>query len=364
MKKEELAAWLFENGGSVIRYRTATELMPSGKKLDIKLLTDDLLRSPHVKKWLKNLVGPRFLSNESPGWNIHALKSSMMDVHGPKQTVLETVLGKLTDLGLKKGVPELDRRTLSYRKWLEERGTVSTGFDYYTQQMTAAFLSRAGFSHEKAIGVILKHRLNAIHDFVREGSYDIYVSGKYIGKLPLIKPELAPGGIVKLPMIYDIIGWAAYLPECGTKEDWAKADAIISYVLNEKYQKFTYGYGSIEVQNKRNFGLGWSIHLPRFGVPEQKGMNKSVVQMINLLIYFNSARQHRWFKESMEHLEGFRTSDGTYLFPGKYLEERPEGYWVSGYHMGLGETPRTRRALEVESTFWMAKFHKLLSSSI
>ncbi len=364
MKKNELIAWLFENGGPVIRYRTATELMPSGKKPDIERLTDDLLRSPQVQKWLRNLTAPRFLSKESPGWNIHVLKSSLMDVHGPKPTVLSTALGKLTDFGLKEGVPELDRRTLPYREWLEERGSISTGFDYYTQQIAAAFLSRAGYSREKAIGAILKHRLNTVYEFVRKGDYDIYVPGKRIRTAPLIRPDLAPDGIAKLPMIYDMIGWAGYLSECGTKEDRAKAEAIVNYIFNDAYQKFLYGYGAIEVGNKRSFGMGWSVHLPRFGVPEQRGVNQSVVQMLELLICYKSALQHRWFKESIEHLEGFRTGDGTYLFPGKYLEERPEGYWVSGYHMGLGETPRTRHVLEVESTFRMAKFHKLLSNSI
>ena len=38
MKNEELNAWLFENGGPVIRYRTATELLPQTKSLDIKRL--------------------------------------------------------------------------------------------------------------------------------------------------------------------------------------------------------------------------------------------------------------------------------------------------------------------------------------
>lgn len=363
MKKEELSAWLFENGGPVIRYRTATELMPSSEKLDISRLTNDLLRSPQVQKWLKNLVSPRFLSKESPGWNIHVLKSSLMDVHGPKPTLLTTALGKLTDFGLKKGMPELDRRTLPYRNWLEDRGAISTGFDYYTQQMAAAFLSRAGYNSEPTVGKILKHRLNTIYEFVRKGNYDIYVPGKFIRKHALIRPEVAPDGIVKLPLIFDIIGWATYLSESGTKQDWAKADVIINYIFNNKYQKFPYGYGLVEVGDKRDFGVGWSVHLPRFGLPDQRGVNQSVVQMVNLLMCFKSARQHRWFKESIKHLEEFRTVKGTYLFPKKYLEERPEGYWVSGYHMGLGEIPRTRRVLEMESTFWMAKFHKFLLKS-
>ena len=80
--------------------------------------------------------------------------------------------------------------------------------------------------------------------------------------------------------------------------------------------------------------------------------------MINLLINFKAARQHPWFKESMNYLESYRTEKGTYTFPAGYLEEKTNGYWVIGVRMGLEE--KRRRNLEAESTFWMAKFKKVL----
>ena len=144
MKNKELCAWLFENGGPVIRYRTATELSPSEKSFDIQPLTDAMLQSPQVQKWFNNLIPPRLLLN-NPTTTPHVLSSGIMEVHGSKPDNLENVLGKLTDFGVKKGVPELDERTLPYRKWLEgisEHPGLNV-FDSFSMGMVADFLSRA-----------------------------------------------------------------------------------------------------------------------------------------------------------------------------------------------------------------------------
>ena len=359
MKRQELANWLFEHGGPVIRYRTATELLPSTKPLDIRRLNDELLQSTLVQKWLGNLIPPRLLLN-NPTTMPHVLTSGIMEIHGSKPNNLENVLGKLTDFGLKKGISELDGQTLPYRKWLEENAERPTSnvFDLFSMGMIASFLARAGYIHEPAVGIVLRNRLNTVYDFTRKGDYDIYTHPvRYIRKLPLIKLELTKGGVCSLPLIYDIVGWAAYLPECGIKEDLAKADNIINYIFNEEYQKFPWGYGIMGDGTGRTWSLGWSVHLPGFfGTPDERHVNKSVVQMISLLINFKAARQHPWFKESLKHLEGFRTEKGTYLFSADYLQEKPQGYWVNGVHMRL-EGNR-----ELESTFWMAKFQKLISS--
>ncbi len=365
MNEKELFTWLMDNGGPVIRYRTANELMTLDKKYDIKRLQEEMLQSRQVQKWLEHLVPPVFLLKEPTDITPWVLQSGIMDLHGSQPTRLENSLTKLADFGLKKGISELDRRTQPYRKWLTENAEkpIVNVFMKFSLVMLADFLARAGYVDEPAVGNTLKKHLNMVYDFTRKGDYDIYIPNKYLRKLPLIKLELTPGGACYLPLIYDIVGWAAYLPEYGTKEEQTKADNIIQYILNENYQKLPWGYGVMGDGTGRTWSLGWSVHVPRYpGIPVKKYMNKSVVHMISLFVNFNAGRQHPWFKESMKHLESYRTEKGTYIFPADYLEEKTNGYWVLGVHMGLEET--RRRNLEVESTFWMAKFHKMLKEAV
>jgi hypothetical protein len=63
----------------------------------------------------------------------------------------------------------------------------------------------------------------------------------------------------------------------------------------------------------------------------------------------------------MELLETFRTEDGRYCFPGAYLVEAKAGYYVGGEYMGLEDTRRDARVLEVESTFRMLLLKKLVN---
>lgn len=364
LKNEELHAWLFENGGPVIRYRTATELFPPGQSFDIQQLADEMLRCRPVQKWLGNLMPPRLLLYNPPN-TPPVLASGIMEVHGSKPTNLENVLGKLTDFGLKKGVPDLDQKTHPYRKWLNkiaEKQELNV-FDSFSKGMVASFLARTGYADEPAVASVLRKRLVTVYDFVRRGDYDIYVPGKYVRKLPLIILEVVRGGVCRLPVIYDIIGWGAYLPEHGTAEDLKKADTIIVYIFNEEYQKFPWGYGAMGDGTGRTWALGWSIHLPGFTGSLTPSLESTLrVQIIKLLIDFQTARRHPWFRESLDHLEQFRTDKGTYLFPRPYLPEKPQGYWVNGAHMALEENRRS--SLEVESTFWMAKFHKILKNTV
>ena len=62
----------------------------------------------------------------------------------------------------------------------------------------------------------------------------------------------------------------------------------------------------------------------------------------------------------MTLLDSFSTEHGTYCFPRKYLSEKHSYYLYAGMHMGLGEVPRDSRALELESTFRMARIKKLI----
>jgi len=98
MKNEELNAWLFENGGPVIRYRTATELLPQAKSPDIKRLAAEMLQSTQVRLWLERLLPPRLLNNSTTTQTVQA--SGINEIHNSKPTALENALAKLADFGI------------------------------------------------------------------------------------------------------------------------------------------------------------------------------------------------------------------------------------------------------------------------
>jgi len=349
MNQQELVNWLFENGGPAIRYRTATELMPTSDSVDIGRLAEELLQSELVRTWLGRLI---------PATSLNGL-------HGSKATAFENVMGKLTDLGLMSGVPELDQRTRPFRRWLEDNAKRPPRhiFDIFIRTLIAAFLARAGYINEPAVGIVLKNRLETVYDFTRRGRYDIYVSQADYPKMPrsfrskpLIDPALTSDGNVCLPWIYDIIGLTAYLPDRGTEDDWTKTNTVINYILNSQYQKLPRGYGVLRAENGRYRAMGWSVHLPGFlGNPSEDSSIGMLVQRLSLMAQFPVATQHSWFMDSLRHLGSFQTERGTYLFPRSYLQEDSVGYWVVGRRMGLEESRRTRLAFELESTFWMTK---------
>ena len=85
-----------------------------------------------------------------------------------------------------------------------------------------------------------------------------------------------------------------------------------------------------------------------------------MVQRVELMAHFPSARRHHWFRDCIEHLDSFRTEDGTWLLPRHYLKEERVRYWVTGAHMGLEESRRSSRAIELESTFRLLKIRRLI----
>ena len=365
MRTQELYDWLLEHGGPVIRYRTATELVPPAKSPGAPRLAEELMQSPLVRMWLDRLVPASFLT-EMPEQKIWAL----IEVHSAAPAALENVIPKLTGFGLRRGMPEFDQRILPYRRWVEKNSEhrPSHIHELSILGLTTVFLAHAGYVNEPGVAANLRNRLDIVYDFVRRGDYDIYVMERgNVPKVsrghPLIRPDLTRGGVVSLPMIYDIVGWAAYLSGRDAGDDWAKADAVINYILCEEYQRLPFGYGVMTDGAGGFWSLGCSIHMPGFTDSLSPERSKALrVWLADLLMSFRAARRHPWLRESLDHLEGFRTERGTYLFPRSYLQERTQGMWINGHRMGLEENRRRSLALELESTFWMARLRRAVSA--
>ena len=102
---QEPLNWLLENSRSIIRYRTAKELLGESDNRKIELLTKELLSNRLAQLWL-DYLRPNFDRNI---------------MHGSKPEAYENAMGKLYEFGLRKGMKPLDERIEPFRLWLEEQ---------------------------------------------------------------------------------------------------------------------------------------------------------------------------------------------------------------------------------------------------
>lgn len=345
----ELATWLFENGGSVIRYGTVTELSDSLSVFDLDRLERDLLASPLVRKWLANLgSGP---------------------IHGSKDTYFENAMGKLLEFGLRAGMRPFHGRTHRFRRWLEDTmGSRQGMMDTLNSTIVAAGLARAGYAREKLVRAFLLKRLDHLHETIRRFGHDIYIDADTFGDMPkawrirnrpLIDPDIYPGGAFGLPYIHDLYGLSALPADAKGRQTNKKINAVIRYVLSPEHQALEPGYGLLRHGKGRYYAIGWRTDLPGYGGSDLDAHQARVLaQRVELMAHFPEARRHAWFGNAVQHLEGFCTQRDSYLFPRRYLQETRNQYWVSGGHMGLEENRRPPRAIELESTFRMLRIKR------
>ena len=338
--------WLLEEGGPVIRYRTATELARGLRSPDREQLERELLASPLVRRWLA-CVTPETGFNE---------------IHGSKPTAFETALGKLAQLGCRAGMPALDRCTAPVRRWLArppERQEPDLTL-IFARNVAAKSLYLAGY-REPAVTRIVRARLERVARFCRRRDYDIYVDpSRYAGfprmfaGRPLVDPALSPLGETPMPSIRDVHAFGAMRGRAGATTR-QKIDAVARYFASPGYDALARGYGICQLAPRRFWAIGWDVRLPE---------QPSGLALQNLLLFarFPAARRVPRFRRWLERLESFRDGDGSYSLPRAMLPEKRVAYWVAGGHLGLEESRRSAKSLRLESTFYALELKSLLRS--
>ena len=281
----------------------------------------------------------------------------------------------------------LDEKLLPYRRWLEKQAraiskiseaddtavesredtqtALDRGIRWFEAMLVAARLAWLGYPDD-AIGVCLTRRLETLYALAETGNHDIYIDQDTFGDYPnnpfRKRRFVDPRFNGTLPSIHDIYALAHYprtLLDAATQD---KINTVITYILHPDYQALEDGYGVMRAGPRRYFSMGWSVHLPGYdGFDFDDGRAGMFVQRLELMAHFPTAPDHRWFQESLAHLEGFRRDDGTYRFPSRYLKESSGGYWVSGYYMRLEENRRRRESLTLDSTFRMCEIRQLVA---
>jgi hypothetical protein len=337
----DIISLLMEKGGPILRWRTATELAPESGAFDLKALQEDLIAYSEVRYWLGMLgSGP---------------------VHHSKDASAENALAKCCEYGLNTGMAELDRRALPYC------AVDSTGAYHHEALIIVPFLVRAGYAAEPRLAAWLQQRVELLYRLANQADYDLYMDDAERQGLPRSQqmyhgqPRLFykqqfnhHWGYLGLPTCYDLYA-LAYLP----KEDSSirqKVEAIVTYLLHPAFQGTPGAYiWNPQLHRPYAAGRAFLACLPDISQPEK------LVLFMEMLANFEAGRASQWFQEGLGHLETFKTDRGTYCFPSQYLSEKHSYYLYAGMHMGLGEYPRNSNALELESTFRMARLQRILA---
>ena len=367
-----LLDWLHTNAGPVVRWRIASELCPEYPAQELNRIQQDLLASPLVRSWLDRLTLEEFgdgLENLTP----QTLSRLGLKVHGSKDTQLENVLGKLAEFGLCAGMPALDQRMAPLPSifhwqggWKEDALYRST-WESLVKCIFAWGLLRTGYQPGGAMQEYLYKHLERVYKIARDQVYDLYASGSELAGLPkawggkpILRQEIMSH--YHLPLIHDIYLLAYFPPALLDARTSAMIDTVVAYILDPRFQALPEGYGYAWIKERHTcYSWGWSPHLSSyhdldFSHSNQVGM---LVQHLELMARFSQVQRSTWFNQALAHLESFRTEQKTYRFPGRYLREA-EGYYVSGYHMGLGENRHKQPSLEIESTVRMLTIKQLV----
>lgn len=368
--------WLLENGGPILRWRLETELGLEPSHSRRERLGRELLAAPPVQEWLARLSLEGF---DAPldGLDAESLRQLGNRVHGSKPACLENVFGKLAEFGLRAGMAELDRRALPLMRIFACRPDGQTDAVYrnawekLVKSVFAWGLLRLGYPPDGAMIAFIQEHLRDCYKIAHARIYDLYEDEAGLAGLPkawagkpILKQEVMAG--FWLPYIHDLYLFANLPEALLDTETQERIAALLAYILDPRFQALPDGYGYAWIKERHTcYGWGWSPHLPGFhgldALPDQ-GVTP-FLSRLELLARIPAGQKSHWVQSGLRHLKKFKTPQGTYCFPPGYLHES-EGYYVSGYGMGLGENRRKPAALEIESTFRMLKIARLAQCEI
>jgi hypothetical protein len=326
--------WLINNAGSVVKYRTHTELLKTNDSGLLQKIMADILAMPQTQKRLDLL--------RNLDYN---------NTHGSPGTYLENVLPMLNDYGLYYDMDAFKRETKGI---IDISKTVVD--DSYDKLIAYPFLLRSKFPIDGLLDYAVE-RINTIYDFTKHMNFDIYddvANYKSVPKSfqdrPVIKPEIASGSSIRLPMIYDIVSMEA-IYNCVSVEIQEKVDNIIEYIISPEYDVVEPMYGILCAAPRKYYAMGWDCKKP---FNDNQSYSNSNLHRLLLYSTFPVVFRNAWFQNALDYLTQFKTPNGTYSFPKDYLPEA-DGNWVLGVRMSLAENRRKKQWAEVESTFYMLK---------
>jgi hypothetical protein len=351
MNNRNLAYWLLDNGGPIIRFRTLVDILEEQDVGIVSRALKGMIESPETEEWLNRIQ--------------HSIE--LNDIHSGSHDAFENVVSKLVQLGWRAGLQPFDNKTLFFRVWLSEnvdREPV-VAHEIFKRTLIASVLARAGYQTVEAVQKQVLSRLDTIHKFAENLDLSqIFVDKSEFSGIPkglashdLVDPQLYPGQRFALPWIHDLHAFGHLNTILENSSYREKAEQILEMVLTPDYQRIPSSYGIARYGN-RYYVLGWAAHLPGYSDAPEERLFAEMLLILETLAPFTCIRKSKWFRESIQYLDEFRTEEGTYSFPRTWLPERKKGYWIGGEYMAFDERKGRSNAIEVESTYRVLSIKK------
>jgi hypothetical protein len=346
--KQRMIEYLLENADTPIRYRVLREIVKDEQAT--KELKPELLDNNVVSLWLKNL------KPETP-------PQHRFTDHGSFDFCLENAMLKCVGLGLHGGLPQVVD-AVSYYLNKTEQDVAGGHYDKCSLRiienlLTLADVVNADVQKQMLIG------LDEIYRFVTTAGYDFYLSEEERDKRKAVPPIWRNSAFIKpsikeeygfcYPLIYDIVGLHKLYGVINETTD-NKINAVIKYISTDDFHNNVVdGYGITIAGDRKYHSMGWDPKYPGWFDVADYMENIYAPYLLFFAQYISRypyARKTKWFSDLLDHLDKYKTSSGTYIFPAGWLKEKT-GYAVSGSHISFGENRRKKNWREIESTFYM-----------
>lgn len=338
-------SWLMENGNDIIKYHITKN----------SAFLEHVQQNSEVKYWFNLLTD---YSNENRIGN----------VHGSHDYKMENILGKLWVLGLNAEIKWFDEKMKFIFNFLEQHarrkddrentfGRIYQNHDFET--VLCSFLPYLGYGDVDVVNSIVNKRIKCIYGFIKEKRYDIYIDAKDLKgvkkewKPYIINPALYSEGNVKLPSVHDIFLFAGVYRNLSV-EMKQKVDAIVDWVLDEKYQKLKnrYGYFYAEDGEYNTKSIIRSLNLQNDDMFLIASSDlQSLLLNMYIMSFFKSGVESDWFVKCSCFIEQYKDSNGIYEYPLYMLVEKKDNYFTNGGHMNPG-LEKSKLYRKILSQFW------------
>lgn len=326
MNNIELAGWVYDNSGPILKHRLVEEFGLGTPELR-QILCREALGQPEIRRWQDALAQSH-------------------NIHGSRDQDAENPLAKLLEYGFDGSLPAIQ----------DCLHLLDSPLKSWEPIVLVPFLVRAGFTRDPRLADWLISRIEKLYHSASTGSFDFYyppeeaagVPNAWKGK-PIYRDEYGHTAGYSLPTCYDLYSLSYCPPVLGGENLQDKLETIAAFLSDPRFQSTQGGYGWDRVK-RRCYAAG-RVFLACV-------MPARLVLFLELAARFESARESNWFQEGLGRLESHRTRRGSYLFPRELLTERTGTHLYAGCHMGLGEDRRKPLALELESSFHMLYIYK------